>query len=596
MLTILLLLFAVLAAALSYLRLEPRGPRAWIPLACRSVAWGGMAALLLNPGCAGPPAAESRVVLLDASLSMRADSAAWRHAEDTARSLGRVRWFGDERPWTDSLAPRGRSDPAAALASAAAVGRRVVLVTDGELDDLTEVPAGLLGAAEVLALPRAEARDFAITGVSAPGRVTAGDSLVVVAEAGLSGPGSGDSATVSLALGARTLAQRRLFLRPAEGATIRLVAPTRGLPAGAQFFTLRVTGAGDQEPRDDTRLVAVAVTRTPGIVVVATPGDWDARFLYRTLRQVADLPVKGYVSLQAGHWRDMDGLREVSADAMRSAVRGADVVAYLGDPPGSDLATSARGVLRWPSGRGGAGEWYVDAVPASPVALAFLGIPPDSLPPVALGGGVEGGAGDWLGLTARQGRRGAARPAWIGRQVGSRREIIVGAEGFWRWVFRGGASADAYRALVAGSMSWLLGAAESGQAAARPSRAVVEQGMPLIFERAADTLAALPIELLGADPPIQDTLRFGGDGRAMLWVPPGTYRYRLSGGAAGAGAVAVDRWSREWIRRPAVVTSRPGAGLADATGRTARDLPWLYLLVIVALGGEWLGRRRLGLR
>jgi len=596
MLTLALILLAVALAALTYQRLEPRGPRAWVPLACRGMAWGGIAALLLNPGCAGPPLADRRVVLLDASLSMRADSSAWRLAEDSARTLGRVRWFGDERPWTDSLSGRGRSDPAAALAAAAAVGRRVVLVTDGELDDLAAVPADLLASAEVVVLPRAERRDFAITGVAAPGRVTAGDSLVVTAELGLMGPGAADSATVNLVLGTRILAQRRVQLAPGASVAVRLVAPTRGLPAGAQFLSVRVTGAGDQEPRDDARLVAVTIARTPGIVVVAAPGDWDARFLYRTLRQVADLPVKGYVSLQAGSWRDMEGLREVAPEAVRSAVRGADLVVLRGDSAAAAFGTSARGVLRWPRGRGGAGEWYAEPLPTSPVALAFLGIPLDSLPPVTIGADLEAGPRDWTGLSARQGRRGTARPVWIGRQAGSRREVIVGAEGFWRWVFRGGASADAYRALVGASVSWLLGAPESGQAAARPAREVVEQGMPIVFERSVDTVTTLPIELQGAGPPIHDTLRFGGDGRARLWAAPGDYRYRLAGGAGGIGTVAVDVWSREWIKRPVAVASRPGTARADATRRSARDLPWLYLLVIVALGGEWLARRRLGLR
>jgi len=596
MLTLALILAAMALAAFTYLRLEPRGPRRWVPLAGRAVAWGGLAALLVNPGCAGSPSADRRVVLLDASLSMRADTAAWRLAEDTARALGRVRWFGDERPWTDSISGRGRSDPASALAAAASVGRRVVLVTDGEFDNLDAVPADLLAAAEVVALPRPVRRDFAVTGVTAPGRVAAGDSLVVVVNLALLGTDSADSATVSVALDARVLAQRRLLLRPASDATVRLAASTRDLPAGVLLLAVRVSGADDQEVRDNARLVAVTIARTPGIVVIASPGDWDARFLYRTLRQVADLPVKGYVSLEPGRWREMGGLREVGAETVRSAVRGADLVVFRGDPQGSAWKTSARAVLRWPSGRLGTGEWYVEPEPSSPVALAFLGVPPDSLPPVAAGADLEARPGDWLGLGARQGRRGPPRPLWIGRQVGSTREILVGADGFWRWVFRGGASADAYRALVAASVSWLLGAPESGQAAARPARAVVEQGMPLVFERGTDTLGALPIELQGAGPPIRDTLRFGGDGRALLWAGPGAYRYRLAGGGAGVGTVAVDTWSHEWIRHPALVASRPGTGLADATRRSARDLPWVYLLVIAAFGGEWLARRRLGLR
>jgi hypothetical protein len=38
----------------------------------------------------------------------------------------------------------------------------------------------------------------------------------------------------------------------------------------------------------------------------------------------------------------------------------------------------------------------------------------------------------------------------------------------------------------------------------------------------------------------------------------------------------------------------PEAGAGER--RTARQWPWLYALALLALAGEWLARRRLGLR
>ena len=93
-------------------------------------------------------------------------------------------------------------------------------------------------------------------------------------------------------------------------------------------------------------------------------------------------------------------------------------------------------------------------------------------------------------------------------------------------------------------------------------RTVVEQGLPLVFERSRDSTTALAISFDGPNGVRQDTLRFGGDGRAMLWLPPGTYRYRMAGPRGGVGTVAVDTWSREWLARPVVAH-----GAAHAVGR-----------------------------
>ena len=119
--------------------------------------------------------------------------------------------------------------------------------------------------------------------------------------------------------------------------------------------------------------------------------------------------------------------------------------------------------------------------------------------------------------------------------------------------------------------------------------------MPLVFERAADSVAALPVTVDGPGGPRIDTLRFGGNGLAALWLPPGSYRYRL-GGRGGSGMAAVDTWSREWIRQPPTVGARPIPLASPGERRSARDVPWWYLLLLVALAGEWLARRRLGLR
>ncbi len=587
---------AVALAAWTYLRHEAPAARAWVPMALRAVAWAAIGTLLLNPSCAGSADRRPPIVLLDGSLSMMSVRGGWQAAVDTARALGEVRWFGDTRPASDSTPNRGRSELAPALAAVAASGRRVVVVTDGELDDASDIPADLLRTSGVAVLARPVSRDFAVTQVGAPGRITAGDTLRVTAEVRLSGEGPPDSAVVELTLGSRVLARRGVRIAPGASVPVAFSIGSHGVPAGTHFLRVAVAGNRDAEPRDDGRLAAVEVAATPGVVVLANPGDWDARFLYRTLREVAELPVKGYVRLDADRWRAMDDLKEVSAGAVRAAARGADLLVVRGAGEGLDADTRARGVLRWPEGaNGGGGDWYLAPTAGSPLAMAFFGVAIDSLPPAAGAVPLVPAAGDWVGATAQLGRRGVGRPVLVGRQEGRRRTITIGIEGLWRWEFRGGPSAQAYRAMMASAISWLLASPDSGGAAAHVVRPVVEQGMPLVFARADDSTAALPVTLDGPAGSRTDTLRFGGDGLAPLWLAPGTYRYRL-GGRGGSGVAAVDTWSREWLARPVTIASRPLPAGGSGERRSARDLPWLYLLLLLALTGEWLARRRLGFR
>jgi hypothetical protein len=91
-----------------------------------------------------------------------------------------------------------------------------------------------------------------------------------------------------------------------------------------------------------------------------------------------------------------------------------------------------------------------------------------------------------------------------------------------------------------------------------------------------------------------DTLHFDGEGRASAWLSPGEYRYRLSSG--GSGTVAVEHYSDELLPRAVTLTPHPGRVQLPISRSTARDWLWLFGLCVLALSGEWLARRRLGLR
>ena len=582
-------------AAFTYLRLERTGGRVALPLTARAVAWSALGLLLLNVGCPRPPAARRTLVLLDGSLSMAATGGRWDEARALAARLGEVRTFGDDRPGADSLPTRGRSLLAPALVAAAASDRPITIVTDGEIEDSAALAPDQLAAASVRVLPRAAGPDAALTEVAGPGRVTAGDTLRLVVELRTFGTAP-DSASIEVLDGARRLIRREL--KPFRAGRLELPVPTVGLAAGDHMLTLRLGAPGDREARDDARLHLVTVAATPGIVLLASPGDWDSRFLFRTLRDVAELPVRGYVQLQPGVWRSMRDLSPASAADVRRAAERADLLVLKGSAGALVPTPSARGVWRWPSGETGEtllpGDWYLSAGDASPVAGAFAGEPLDSFPPAVRITPIQPSPGDWVALTARENRRGAERPVVAGQSSGRTRRVTVAADGLWRWAFRGGSSEQVYRSWVAATASWLLAGADSARGLARPVRAVVQNGRPLVFEWVG---AGVPRDLAlawRADSVRADTLRFDGSGRAVAWLPVGTYRYRLDGG--GGGTVAVEEYSDEWL--PTRVALADHAGRPSGTpGRTSpRDWTWLFAIAVLALAIEWLARRRLGLR
>jgi hypothetical protein len=597
----LVVLAAIGLAAFTYLHLERLGRRALPPLIARAVAWSALGLLLLNVSCPSTAGPLRPLVLLDGSLSMDAPGGRWSEARDSAGRLGEVRLIGDEVPVSDTLPTRGRSLLGPALTAAAASERPVVVVTDGEIEDAGDLPPELLGRTSVRLFPRAPQRDLALSSLSGPVRVTAGDSVVLDLEIRAVAGARADSVGVQVLSGNDTVASRRVRLGPGGAARVQLAVRSATLGPGTHALRVTLTGASDREPRTDTRAHVVTVARTPGVVLLAGPGDWDSRFLYRTLRDVAQLPVRGFVRLQRDRWRSMEDLSAVAVERVRQSARGADLLILKGDAGTVAEGSAARGIWYWPSGERGAsplaGDWYLSAPEVSPIAGAFLGMPVDSFPPATQLLPLQPQPAEWVGLSAQLGRRGAVRPAVTGRQQGRVRSVTVGADGLWRWAFRGGSSEQSYRTWVAMTASWLLAGADTVRGVAAPVRPVVQRGRPLVFEWTGSG-AAVATPVVWDGPGIggirTDTLRFDGSGRAPVRLPPGAYRYRLVGG--GGGTVAVEEYSDELLPSPVTLTARTARTARPQDRSSARDWLWLFGLAITALSVEWLARRRLGLR
>jgi hypothetical protein len=593
---LLLALLAVVAALFSYQFLEGSLRRHWVPAACRAAGWAVIALLLFNAACPAAGSGAQPVVLLDASLSMGAAGGRWSEALALARNAGEVRLVG--ALGADSLPMSGRSLLAPAIAGAGSGGRRVIVITDGEIEDADAIPTDVLALTSVRVLERRAVDGVAMVRVEGGTRVTPTDTLRLAIEVESSGRAAARTLPVTARAGDRVWLRGSVTLDGAGRGRTVLQGPVPQVSAGAHVLRVGLEGANDAEPRDDARLVVVTVVPTPGVVLVASPASWESRFLLAVLRDVAALPVRGYLEITPGAFRRAGDLAPVSRDEVVKAARGADLLVALGSPAIPPGGSRPRGVLVLPvPGMPNPlpGDWYVSVGAGTPVSSALAGLAVDSFPPGTALADLSAGPADWVGLTAQAGRRGAVRPVMVGRDSGGVRRITLGLDGLWRWGFRGGSSEQGYRALVASSVSWLLGGADAATGQARPLRQVVEQGRPVTFEWVATGAPVpVPVELNGPSGAQRDTLVFDGAGRAELMLAPGAWRYRLGGG--GDGVVAVEEFSTELQPRPRTLSAREATASSRGTTVPLRTWIWLFGIAVVAFAGEWVARRRLGLR
>jgi hypothetical protein len=575
---------------------------------------GGVLALLLllwNPTTSRDvPDPGQPLVLLDASLSMGGlpGETRWPSALDTARALahGGIVWrFGAAVASFDSGPPGdGASRLRPAVEAGAARGGELTVVTDGAISDLDAVPADLRRRPRIVVLPRAPFRDAFVASVEGSRHVAAGDTLrlaVTFGTAGPTPPGRADERPrLEIRLGERVLAGRAVTLPDSGVVSAELELAASRLPPGWSALQVGLAGARDVEPRDDARAIVVEVGPQPAAVVLAAPPDWDARFFARTLTDVARVPLRSFVEPgDSGGWRDGATLAPVGDAAVQRAVDSARLVVLAGSPERlSRVRVPPRAALVvWPTvGRPSRdGDWYVDPPPASPIAGPLAGVRWDSLPPVVSLAPMALDSTAITVLTARLARRGSPEPVVVLGERGGRRQASIAGQGLYRWSFRGGAAAEAYRALVAGVADWLLAPAAAGRERAVPTSHETPQGLPLVWRwTGAAPAQPLVADLQSSAGALVDTLRFDVRGQAEQRLPPGVYRYALRGGRE-RGVVVVEEYSDEW--RPAV----PVVGTQDGTPSSRReavgwrDRWWLYVLAVAAFAAEWAWRRRQGL-
>jgi len=569
-------------------------------LALLLLLWNPASSHLLDSG-------DQPIVLLDASLSM--SGAPWRAALDSARRLARERavvWrFGSGVTAFDTTPPAdGATRLGPALEAAAGRAGEVVIVTDGVVDDVASIPADLLRRPRVIITPRPALWDAYVARVEGLRHVTRTDTIRLKVSYGAAGKreegrGKG-TAMLELTVEGRRLATQSVSLPDSGLLETSITLPASHVPLpGWQVLEVRLDGVRDAEPRDDARLFAIEVSLEPAAVIFAAPPDWEARFLARTLADVARVPVKVFVETEPGRWRDGSTLVPVASGDLTRAAQRARLVIAMGEPERARAFTNTARAARviWPT-NGQPGDWYVERPVSSPLTPALAGVLWDSLPPATAVAVAprDTAQGAVVALTARLVRRGPPRPILTLERRNGTRVATVSAAGLWRWAFRGGAADQAYRSLVAALVDWLLGEQGAGsRQRAVPEALEAPNGLPIVWRwTSSDSARPLGVTLKSGETTRLDTLRFDAAGRAELRLPPGVYHYAIGGGTE-RGVVAVETYSDEWLPRAPALVPQPGEATARLASVGLRDRWWLFVIAIAALATEWALRRRQGL-
>jgi len=588
----------VLLALLSYQWRGASAAKTLFVALLRALALTLLVALLLD-AAAGLPHPVPAIVALDVSQSWLrgGDTAAWHNARTQARSAASDSLYlvGDSvRP---GRAPDRPADAATRLRPlverALSSGRPLRLFTDGEVDD-PDALATVPGGSQVVVVDAFAGKDAAVADIQAPRAVVGNDTAEfrIQVTAGRGGSGTG---TVSLVIG-----DQRVASTPVDSLTPfaeRTVATRARVPnvAGASLVRAIVATAGDGEQRNDTLTTTLEVSPAAGAVLVSTSPDLDSREALALLRGALALPTRGFYRIAPGVWRQDGSLAPANESDIRTIVRDAPLVVLHGDTAvfGAPRSVTKGALALFSPPPEGSADWYATGAPPSPVSAALSAAVWDSLPPLDVADNVP--AGEWVALETRRGRRFERRNAIVGREA-TRRTVIVGASGFWRWRVRAGVASDAFGALWGGLFDWLSGGRTDARAAVNAD-AVVHSGDPVRWRRGSgdDSVVSVILTRRGAPARADSmTLRFteGDNIVESRPLPPGVYDVQTAGG----NSVLAVNPSRELYPRRAIRSGAVGRGASVAEAPRLRSLGWVYGVVIFALCAEWWFRRRLGMR
>jgi len=638
-----LLLFLGLASALSayafwiYLRVDLSIVGARRLAVVRSVVLVIVLALLFDPRLpsGAPGGVSSRWVLLDASLSManadQAGRSAWTAASERAGELGTDGWnvvrFGGTtlEPVEDDPGSPDRlsSMLAPALSAAAEAGAREVRVlSDMRFEDAVALRSAIESIPVTVTFEQfGDARASAGIGRFAVPDVLQPDGTPV-AEIEVFGGLEGDSIEVVVFEEGQEVATRWVpAAAPGYQTAVSIDLPTASA-SGQVRYTAALRGSPDGFLDDEQDVAYANIGHQAGaLVLISFAPDWEPRFLLPVLEEVTGLPAAGYLRAGADRYvrlgiaadrgppADSAAVRRAAADAAVLVVHGvgADADAWITElmaGPGrrlvlpADAAGARLAGLETAAAR--AGEWYASPdVPTSPIAGALAGVPLQGLPPLT-NVLVPVTPTREPPLQLQLAGTGTPESAFSLLDRSSGRVAVALASGYWRWAMRDNGR-EPYRRLWSGLVGWLLADQQVASPEARPTRWVVERGASV--EWAIPDTAASHIQVLAGDSIVVDTTVTGGGLVATGVLPPSPYSYTVTdadGDTISSGRFDVTPATTEMLppaRQPELPVRTASIGDSeDGLGRPLRTSPWPYLLVIALLCGEWVVRRRSGLR
>jgi len=615
--------------------------------------------LLWDPRLPGGPRSgggDGSWVLLDASTSMSAPAAAgasegganWFSALERAGELAeagaQVLLFG-ETPRVvsfdslDTLLPTASASRLApALARAAEAGATdVTVLSDLRLDDPVEAELSVGRSPFGVQIERigGPVRNAGVARFELPPRAESGTPFSVGIALFSEETDPGDTIWVEVWEEERLVASAGvLAVEPGllATATIRLPAPR---DTGWIRYRLLTSLPGDRFEADDAKSAFTEVDPAEGgLVLLSLRPDWEPRFLLPVLSQVTGLDSSGFLSLSGGRYLRLGSGSQVGPPAdeaeVRVALSGADFVVLHGLGAGAPdwvrttLAAAPRSIV-FPSDPAGAlasgvetrehldGEWYtMPDLPPSPLAAGLSGADLTGLPPLTaiLPRRTPGTVPTPIPLQ-RQGSGPTEAGLVLDENEGRRRAVVL-ASGFWRWAFREGPNREAYRRLWAGVAGWLLASApQDGATPVRPEKRVWSSHEPMDWRAPGligeNVRLALSVNGSAGDSVVLDTtVVVDGAGRARTRaLPVAEYSYRITrpgeDGSIGSGRIESEGHSLELLRRPVDISpaesdAAQGAPTRVRLGPPLRTHPGPYLLILVLLSAEWIGRRRGGLR
>ncbi|MBE0592059.1 MAG: hypothetical protein IH616_06635, partial [Gemmatimonadales bacterium] len=472
---------------------------------------------------------------------------------------------------------------------------------DGEVADAAALPRSSLDGVRFVVLPRDSVPGAAVTGFRAAPAVHAGDSIPIAVTLATWGGIAADSARIEIDVDGRRTVVRTVALPPPPATLQRsLQVPSAGLRAGDHVIDLRIAVTGDAEPGDNARVRVVSVTAAPPLVVVIDPASWEGRFLFETFQAVAGVPTRGFARIGNGRWIDLATSRAVPSEEVRAAAVASALLVVHGSGNAVGLASRRGPVWEWTVTDTGeqtlAGDWYVlDELPASRLLAALARVEWDSVPPLTSLQSSPADTGQAV-LVARLGRRGQPRSVVVSAVDGGRRVLRTLGTGFYRWSLRGGASREALRALVAAGTDWLLASAGLDARAPLEVDREVTRDTPVSFRwGGAPVPDSLPVTVESDGVERRFVLRFDATGRADLALPVGVHRWSVPEPPV-SGIVAVEAYSDELPPAPVTVPRVESAGRRPPGAPShVRDRWWMYVVVLIALIGEWAWRQRRGL-